>query len=217
MTAMDALAFFRAWVSNPLQVAAISPSGAALANLITHEISADSGPVLELGPGTGVFTRALLARGVRERDLVLVEHSPDFASLLRHRFPAARVHHMDATRLSEVDLFEHSVVGNVVSGLPLLSMKPKKVIAILAGAFGYLRPGGTFYQFTYGPSCPVSRRILDRFDLKAARIGGTLLNAPPASVYRISRRPPRSSFGRNCRSPTLTPLSKAPSRTHTAQ
>lgn len=196
MTAMDTLVFIRAWISNPLQVAAIAPSSTALANLITHEISADSGPVLELGPGTGVFTRALLARGVRERDLILVEHRPDFAGLLRHRFPAARVHHMDATRLSDADLVEHSVVGNVVSGLPLLSMKPKKVIAILAGAFRYLRPGGTFYQFTYGPSCPVSRRILDRFDFKAARIGGTLLNTPPASVYRISRRPPRLDLAR---------------------
>lgn len=192
MTTMDTLAFFRAWVSNPLQIAAIAPSSAALASLITSEISAESGPVLELGPGTGVFTRALLARGVRERDLTLIEHSANFAGLLRQRFPAARVHHMDAARLAAADhLFKDATVGGVVSGLPLLSMGTRRVMAIVAGAFDRLRPGGAFYQFTYGPNCPVPRRVLDRLGLKATRIGGTLCNVPPAAVYRISRRPLR--------------------------
>ncbi|MGO1068917.1 class I SAM-dependent methyltransferase [Lysobacter sp. CA199] len=189
MNSTDTLSFFRAWVSNPLQVAAIAPSSTALARLMTGEISADSGPVLELGPGTGAFTRALLARGVRERDLTLIEHSVDFAGLLKRRFPAARVRHMDAARLASLGLHEDGGIGGVVSGLPLLSMKPRKVMAILRGTFGGLRPGGAFYQFTYGPSCPVPQRILDRLGLKAQRIGGTLLNLPPASVYRICKRP----------------------------
>jgi len=60
----------------------------------------------------------------------------------------------------------------------------------MAGAFAYMRPGGAVYQFTYGPRCPVSRPILDRLGLKAVRIGGTVRNLPPASVYRISRRKP---------------------------
>ena len=50
-----------------------------------------------------------------------------------------------------------------------------------------MRPGGAFYQFTYGPRCPVPRPILDRLGLKATRIGGTVRNIPPAGVYRISR------------------------------
>jgi phosphatidylethanolamine/phosphatidyl-N-methylethanolamine N-methyltransferase len=36
----------------------------------------------------------------------------------------------------------------------------------------------------------VPRPILDRLGLKATRIGGTVRNLPPASVYRISRRKP---------------------------
>lgn len=191
MTTTDTLSFFRAWVANPLQVAAITPSSAALADLITREISPDSAPVLELGPGTGVFTRALLARGLRECDLTLVEHGAEFANLLEHRFPAASVRWMDAARLAREDLFEGVPAGAVVSGLPLLSMKPRKVMGVLAGAFGCLRLGGAFYQFTYGPNCPVPRRVLDRLGLKAVRIGRALANVPPAAVYRISRRPPR--------------------------
>jgi phospholipid N-methyltransferase len=65
------------------------------------------------------------------------------------------------------------------------------VQAILTGAFFYLRPGGAFYQITYGPHCPVADVILDRLGLQATRIGQTFRNLPPASVYRISRRPQR--------------------------
>jgi phospholipid N-methyltransferase len=81
-------------------------------------------------------------------------------------------------------------VGAVISGLPLLSMSPKQIMAILSGAFRCLRPGGSFYQFTYMPRCPISRRLLERLGLEATRIGGTLKNVPPAAVYRISRRAP---------------------------
>jgi len=63
-------------------------------------------------------------------------------------------------------------------------------MAILSGAFGHLRAGGAFYQFTYGPRCPVPRPILERLGLKASVVGKTLLNAPPATVYRIARRRP---------------------------
>jgi phospholipid N-methyltransferase len=157
---------------------------------MTSEIAALDGPIIELGPGTGVFTRALLARGVSEADLTLIEYGPEFINSLQARFPTARVLQMDAAHLSHADIFEGEPVGAVVSGLPLLSMSPRKITSIMAGAFAYMRPGGAVYQFTYGPRCPVSRPILDRLGLKAVRIGGTVRNLPPASVYRISRRKP---------------------------
>lgn len=192
MPAGDLIPFFRAWISNPLRVAAVAPSGNALADLITREISSDTGPVLELGPGMGAFTRALLARGVSETDLTLIEYGSDFVRLLSVRFPSARVLWMDASWLAREKIFEGAPLGAVVSGLPLLAMPPRKVMAILAGAFAHLRPGGAFYQFTYGPRCPVPRPLLDRLGLKATRIGRALVNVPPAAVYRISRRaPPR--------------------------
>ncbi|MEH2511153.1 phosphatidylethanolamine/phosphatidyl-N-methylethanolamine N-methyltransferase [Nitrobacteraceae bacterium AZCC 1564] len=186
----DFFQFFRSWISDPLRVAAIAPSGESLARVMTQEILPSDGPVLELGAGTGVFTKALLARGIRESDLTLVEYGSDFMRALQFRFPNARVLWMDASQLGQHDLFPDAPAGAVVSGLPLLSMSPRKVISILTGAFSHIRPGGAFYQFTYGPRCPVSRPILDRLGLKATRIGGTVLNLPPASVYRITRRQP---------------------------
>ncbi len=101
MPVSDALPFFRAWISNPLRVAAVAPSSGAVAALMTQDITPRTGPVLELGPGTGPFTYALLERGVPERDLTLVEYDRDLARLLEQRFPQARVLQMDAERLRE--------------------------------------------------------------------------------------------------------------------
>lgn len=182
----ETLGFFRAWLKDPLRVAAVAPSGRALASLITSEISRTTGPVIELGPGTGAFTRALVARGVLKEDLALIEREAQFAGALRQRHPGTKTLCMDATRLRMVSLFDGRLAGAVVSGLPLLSMRPRQVIGILRGAFDKMRPDGAFYQFTYGPRCPVPTRLLDRLGLKAERIGGTLANLPPASVYRLS-------------------------------
>lgn len=186
MATQNVLLFFRALAHNPFRVGAIAPSGADLASLITSEISAASGPVLELGPGTGVFTEALLARGVSERDLTLIEYGSDFMRLLQSRFPRARVLWMDAAWMASYDLFEEPL-GAVVSGLPLLNFSTGKVSAILAAAFGALREGGAFYQFTYGTRCPIPKSLLDQLGLQAICIGRVLLNIPPASVYRITK------------------------------
>ncbi len=191
MSTADILPFFRAWVRNPLRVAAVAPSGSAVSSLMVQGITSTTGPVIELGPGTGVFTRALLERGVRQQDLTLVEYGSEFIPLLQRRFPGARVLWMDAAWLHRERLFEGAPVGAVVSGLGLLTMPQEKVVAILRGAFSYLRPGGAFYQITYGPHCPVADAILDRLGLQATCIGKTFRNLPPASVYRISRCPIR--------------------------
>ena len=187
--AHDLLSFFTAWMAAPGRVGAIAPSGAALAELITRDINANTGPVLELGPGTGAFTYQLLKRGVRQQDLTLIEYGSDFMRLLQLRFPGARVLWMDAARLASERLYDGAPVGAVVSGLPLLNMSPRKVISIVGGAFSYMRPGAAFYQFTYGMRCPIRRPILDRLGLRATLVERALLNVPPAAVYRLTRRP----------------------------
>lgn len=181
---MDSCHFFRAWMRDPLRVASITPSGKALADLIVREIGPATGRVIELGPGTGVFTRALLRRGVAEENIVLVEKGAEFAALLQQRFPKARIACIDAARVARVGI---EPAGAAISGLPLLSMRPRKVHAILAGTFARLGEDAALYQFTYGLRCPVPRAVLDRLGLSAVRIGGTFRNVPPAFVYRISR------------------------------
>lgn len=185
----EQLSFLCNWVSAPRRVAAIAPSSQALAALITRGVSVHDAPVIELGAGTGVFTRQLIARGIPQEQLALVEFGSNFAHGLRAAFPATRVLCMDAARLGDIELFDGKEAGAVVSGLPLLSMPPLQVARILKAAFTHLRPGGAFYQFTYGPRCPVPRAILERFGLHARFVGGTLANLPPAAVFQICREP----------------------------
>ncbi len=195
---LDILLFLRAGLRKPRRLGAVAPSSRALARLLTSEVSATAGPIIELGAGTGAVTRALLDRGVPEKQLALVEADPHFARLLSSRFPAARVLAIPAQRLRHVDPFEGGAAASVISGLPLLSMRKREVMRVLGGAFHRLGHDGAFYQFTYGPRCPVPAAILRRLGLRARRIGWVMNNLPPAAVYRIersARRPIRTHNG----------------------
>ncbi len=183
----DLLPFLKAWLAAPLRVAAIAPSGPALARAMTAEIGSATGPVIEFGPGTGVFTQAILDAGVPADKLVMIEAASEFATLLRARFPAVRLVEGSAGDLADVPLFGAGTAGAVVSGLPILSMPKPVVRAILAKAFSELRPGGAMFQFTYGYRCPVADAVLAAMGLTASRTATVFANAPPASVYRIAR------------------------------
>ena len=190
MSLNDTMHLLRAWLRDPRSVGALAPSGPALARLMTAHVDHAHGPVIELGPGTGVFTRALLERGLPGHRLVLVETDAVLASTLAQRYPHARVLRMDAARLGRSSsLFGDERASAVISGLPLLSIPANKVGAIVEGVFErQLQDGGALYQFTYGLRCPVPRALRHRLGLEAERIGGAWLNLPPAWVWRIRRR-----------------------------
>ena len=83
----DTLTFLRAWMRAPRSIGALTPSGPSLARLMTTHINHLDGPVIELGPGTGVFTRALLARGIPTHRLALIEADPVFGHLMLYADP----------------------------------------------------------------------------------------------------------------------------------
>lgn len=184
----DTITFLRSWLQKPRCVGAIAPSSDALARLICSEIDASCAPLLELGPGTGVFTRALLERGIEPSQLTLIEALPEFADLLRQRHPQARVLTHDAAGLARAALYPEACVGAAVSGLPLRAMPIAVIDAIITGVFAWLRPGACLYQFTYGLRCPIPPQILRRQQLRAQAMGRVWRNLPPATVWRITRR-----------------------------
>lgn len=181
-------AFFSALLAEPRKIGAIVPSGGRLARLMTSEIEPSAGKVLELGPGTGVFTEALLKRGLPARDLTLVELETRFIAPLQQRFPDVTILQKDACELSACKA-ELGPQAAIVSGLPFRNMPIEVITAIVGGGFSLLERGGAFYQFTYGRSCSVPQDVLAEMDLRAERLGRVRLNIPPASVFRISRRP----------------------------
>lgn len=184
----ERLSFLVQYLRNPKEVGALLPSGTAVSSLITRAIDVSHAPVLELGPGTGSFTRAILARGVRPQDLTLVETNSEFCALLQREFPGVHVHCMNAADIARSDLFSGRQVGAVVCGVPFLLLKPDEALAILESVFAVMRPDAALYQVTYGFTHPFPRDVLRELDLVATHMGRTLMNAPPASVYRLMRR-----------------------------
>jgi phosphatidylethanolamine/phosphatidyl-N-methylethanolamine N-methyltransferase len=184
----ERLSFLVQYLRNPKEVGALLPSGSPLANIMTREIASNLGPVLELGPGTGSFTRAILARGIKPQDLTMVETNSEFCTLLQRDFPGAHVHCMNAADISKQDLFDGRKVGAVVSGVPFLLLQPSEAKAILKAVFEVMHPDAALYQVTYGFTAPFPREVLKALDLVATHAGRTLRNAPPASCYRLKRR-----------------------------
>ena len=184
---IDQTIFLKTWLKQPMRTGAVAPSSNTLARLITSDIVPDGGPVIELGPGTGAFTRSILARGLPEEKLTLVENSPNFTALLRQRFPKAQLIEMDVTRMRlRHDPWNNMQAQAVISGLPLLTMGLRAQWNVVGACMQSLRAGAAMYQFTYMTRCPIAPEILERHSLRAERIGSAMFNLPPASVYRIS-------------------------------
>src|SRR6204780_1530301 len=86
----DEVRFLRSWIERPLSIGAVTPSGKILARTMASYVDPDSsGPGVELGPGTGPVTEALVRAGVAPSRLVLVEFNPSFCRILKARYPEA--------------------------------------------------------------------------------------------------------------------------------
>jgi phospholipid N-methyltransferase len=178
--------FFRSWIQDPLSIGAVAPSGRPLARLMARDLH-DDARVIELGPGTGTVTQAIVDSGVRGCNLCLVERHDQFISLLRDRFPDAVTINADARHLVEHLAAWSGTVDFIVSGLPLMLFSRECKARLLGQAFELLVEGGSFHQFTYAGRCPVSRELLGSLGLKSTRLGVAAFNFPPAVVYRFER------------------------------
>lgn len=186
--ASEYLDFLAAWVKKPRQTASVVPSSRYLARLMVAQVDPADGRVLELGGGTGVFTRAILQTGLPPEKLEVVEINPAFARGLRRHFPQVSVLETPAQIVSTATAGAPGEYQTVVSGLPLLAMDRHMHMDILSESFRMLRPGGSFVQFTYSMRPPVSRDVIDALDLTVERAGQTVRNFPPATVFRFTRR-----------------------------
>jgi phosphatidylethanolamine/phosphatidyl-N-methylethanolamine N-methyltransferase len=178
----DEVSFLRSWLERPLTVGAVTPSGKILARTMARYVDPDSdGPVVELGPGTGPVTEALVQAGVAPSRLVLVEFNPTFCRLLRARYPDATLVQGDAysmRRLLETLLLQPAAA--VVSGLPLVTKPIKMRLRLIRDAFDLMLPGAPFVQFTYSVASPLPRR-LGGFSAEASE--RIWMNLPPARVW----------------------------------
>jgi phosphatidylethanolamine/phosphatidyl-N-methylethanolamine N-methyltransferase len=178
----DEVRFLRSWIEKPLHMGAVMPSGRVLARTMAQYVDIKStGPVVELGPGTGAITNALIERGVDQKRLVLVEYNPSFCALLRDRYPQAKVVQGDAYTLRDsLRNVLSAPASAVVSGLPLVTKPMLTRLKLVREAFAALAPGAPFVQFTYSVAPPIPKSLPGVSTEASERIW---MNLPPARVW----------------------------------
>jgi len=178
----DEVRFLRSWIEKPLHMGAVMPSSKLLARTMAQYVDVESkGPVIELGPGTGAITNALIEHGVDQKRLVLVEYNPGFCALLRDRYPQAKIVQGDAYRLRETLWNVLSAPADaVVSGLPLVTKPMLTRVRLVRDAFAALAPGAPFVQFTYSVVPPIPKSLPGVSTEASERIW---MNLPPARVW----------------------------------
>jgi phosphatidylethanolamine/phosphatidyl-N-methylethanolamine N-methyltransferase len=178
----DEVRFLRSWIEKPLHMGAVMPSGKVLARTMAQYVDPNSdAPVIELGPGTGPITSALIERGVDPARLVLVEYNPGFCALLRERYPRARVVQGDAYALrATLKKALAEPASAVVSGLPLMTKPMRTRLKLIRDAFVALAPGAPFIQFTYSVTPPIPKSLSGVHTQASDRIW---MNLPPARVW----------------------------------
>jgi phosphatidylethanolamine/phosphatidyl-N-methylethanolamine N-methyltransferase len=178
----DEVRFIRSWIERPLSTGAVTPSGKILARAMARYVDPNSiGPVVELGPGTGPVTEALVQAGVDPARLILVESNPAFCRILRARYPDATLVQGDAysvRRLLETLLLQPAAA--MVSGLPLITKPVKMRLRLIRDAFDLMVPGAPFVQFTYAVASPLPKRFGGFSTEASERIW---MNIPPARVW----------------------------------
>jgi phosphatidylethanolamine/phosphatidyl-N-methylethanolamine N-methyltransferase len=184
----DEARFLKSWFDKPLVTGAVSPSGKALARMMARYVDPDvPGLVLEIGPGTGPVTEALIERGVAPERLVLIEFNPEFVPLLQRRFPGVTVVRGDAYAARD------TLAGRLgepltatVSSLPLLTKPVRQRARLLNDCFDMSRAGAPFIQFTYGLVPPIPREAIAPVTVVGSP--RVWLNLPPARVWIYRRQ-----------------------------
>lgn len=190
-TAREDIFFLSRWLRAPLKTGSVRPSGRDLTRLIASAV-ADLAPeewVVELGGGTGAVTRALIENGIAPDRMVVLERDRALSDWLRRAFPEVTVVTGDAEHLQR-HLASNNAgpVRRIVSSLPLLSLSRSQRNVILAEAFAVLGENGSLVQYSYGPSCPVSRTLRNGLGIDAKHVGTAWRNLPPARVWEFKKQ-----------------------------
>ena len=175
--------FLSEMLRHPREVVAVAPSSGAVARRMSDGLGQVRGPVVEIGPGTGSFTRAILARGVAPERLTLLETNATFCDALRARFPGVRVLNRPAQEIAEIGLRD---IGAVISGVPVLA-RPTIQREVVGRAFEVMAPDGMFTQITYSPQAPISPDMQRALGIRAQKRGTVWANLPPARVFVFRR------------------------------
>lgn len=180
------ISFYRTLLTNPREVGAALPSSKQLAKTMANYIPLKKNHlVIELGPGTGVITKAILHRGIKSENLIMIEQSKYLAKSLSQQFPQIKVILGSATQLEELLKELDKPISAIISSLPLLSLSVFNKKIILNKIEKILSPDGYFIQYTYGNRDPCSNYFSKLKKIDSKKIWK---NFPPARVFVYSKK-----------------------------
>lgn len=174
--------FLKAFLADPVTTGSVWPSSAKMARHMAAHVHHDASQyIVELGPGTGCITQALLARGIAPNRIISVEINPRLVSFLQAKFPGVLVVEGDACKLTTLvpeRVGQGGRVCGVISSLPLQNFGAELRLAVHQQVHDVLEPAGLYVQYTY--SLASRRRPPDFFQKAAREI--IWLNFPPARI-----------------------------------
>jgi phospholipid N-methyltransferase len=192
--ARDHARLLGAFVKGPTTVGAIAPSSQWLAERMAEDMGLrDARTVVELGPGTGVFTRAICDRVGPDTLVMAVEINRDMAAVLTDRFPRVRVVNDSAEHLdTHLAAAGRAEADAILSSLPWAGFSRDLQERLMSAIVRVLRPGGSFATFAYIPAAwlPAGRRFRKLLESSFSSVATTPVvwrNLPPAFVYRCER------------------------------
>lgn len=182
----EEIRFFKGMVSQPKKVGAIVPTSSVTARRMASIINIHSGlPVLELGPGTGVITKAILAQGIKPQNLTAIEYSTDFYQQLLRSYPGVNFINGDAFDIEKtLGAEKDQIFDCVISAVPMLNFPMASRISMLEQLLDRVPAGRPVIQISYGPVSPIvaqpSRYHIKHFDF-------VVRNIPPAQLWTYTR------------------------------
>jgi phosphatidylethanolamine/phosphatidyl-N-methylethanolamine N-methyltransferase len=182
----DELRFFKGWIDRPKTVGSIIPTSSVAARRMACVVNPASGlPVLEIGPGTGVVTRAILGRGVKPENLYAVEYAPEFVRHLNRLYPRVNVIEGDAFDL-DTTLGKHRdlTFDCVVSAIPLLNFPVAGRVRFVEDVLSRIPAGRPMIQITYGPRPPVPA---GKGNYQVRHFDFVFRNIPPSQLWVYHR------------------------------
>jgi phospholipid N-methyltransferase len=188
------LRFAGEFLRRPVSTGAIAPSSHWLADLMVEDMGLErADTIVELGPGTGAFTRVIARQAPAAALVLAVEANPGLAQELQPRFPRVRIVNESAEHLPALLADAgRSHADAIVSGLPWAMFSRELQDRLLQAVVTALRPGGRFATFTYlhASWMPPGRRFRKMLVSSFREVAFTRIewrNLPPAFVYRCEK------------------------------
>lgn len=186
--------FLAQYILKPGTVGAVTPSSAELADQMMEGLEfSEARAIIEYGPGTGVFSEAVLARRSAGCKFFAIELNPEFVTILKNQIPELTIHHDSVGNVRALcDREGIKQVDCIVSGLPWAAFSDALQKELLDAMMTVLRPGGQFVTFAYlaGLFLPAGLHFRKRLHeyFSEVRTSRTVWNnVPPAFVYRCRR------------------------------